>query len=31
MDEPKRQLLRGLTAMDTTAFVVGTVIGPACS
>jgi APA family basic amino acid/polyamine antiporter len=27
MDEPKRQLLRGLTATDTTALVVGTVIG----
>ena len=27
MDEPKRQLVRGLTATDTTALVVGTVIG----
>ena len=27
MDEPRRQLVRGLTAMDTTALVVGTVIG----
>jgi len=27
MDEPKRQLIRGLTATDTTALVVGTVIG----
>jgi APA family basic amino acid/polyamine antiporter len=27
MAEPKRQLLRGLTATDTTALVVGTVIG----
>src|ERR1700752_4338376 len=27
MNEPKRQLVRGLTAMDTTALVVGTVIG----
>lgn len=27
MDEPKRQLVRGLTANDTTALVVGTVIG----
>ena len=27
MDEPKRHLVRGLTATDTTALVVGTVIG----